>query len=88
MSYVLELRGNFDSAPTCWKNFINDFSKRWHGDPEHIEIPNAEIQHFHDTDRELQAQWRAHLVGDNWDRPLDIVFESARDYTFFVLRWS
>ena len=88
MSYVLELRGNFDSAPTCWQNFIKDFNSRWQCDPENIEILNEEIQHFHDASQELQAQWRAKLIGEDWDRPLDIVFESARDYTFFVLRWS
>lgn len=88
MNQVLELRGNFDSAPSCWKNFINDFNNRWHCDSENIEIPNEESQHFHDASQELQAQWRASLVGENWDRPLYIVFDSERDYTFFVMRWS
>lgn len=88
MSYVLELRGNFNSAPSCWQNFITDFNNRWDCDSMNIEISNEEIQHFYDISQELQDHWRAKLVGENWDRPLNIEFDSERDYTFFVLKWS
>lgn len=86
MNHVIELRGNFDSTPCCWQNFIKDFNKRWQSDL--IEIPNEEAQHFDAVCQELQESWRAELVGDNWDCPLDIMFNSSKDYTFFVLRWS
>ena len=86
---VLKLDADLAACPSAWRNWIRDFNQRWNP-PQDLEPVLVEQQHYHDAGCELAVRWRARFTGQdhNWDTPGDLVFESARDCTLFVLAWS
>lgn len=66
----------WNECPTCWKNFINT---------EMYPIPLYETAHLNT----ILKKYNGSVVGYHiWLRDPHVLFETPRDLTHWIMRWS